>query len=80
MSQNLSSAAVVIGPLRVKPTLTLNAGEISKCKDKIFVQDIFCECRSIDQDLESQAVCFFCCVKSPNLRINQLTLCENKTK
>ena len=80
MSQNLSSVAVVIGPLRVKPTLTLNAGEISKCEDKIFVQDIFVSAEVLIKILNHKLSVFFCCVKSPNLRINQLTLCENKTK
>ena len=65
------------GP-KLSPHLRYMRVRISKCEAKIFVQANFRECKSIDQNIESQSACFFCCVKSSDLPINQFILCENK--
>ena len=64
----------------IKLAFMLNASGISKCEAKMLEQEIFRECKSIDQNIESQICLIFCCVKSSNLRINQFILSENKTK
>ena len=43
---------MIQGP-KLSQQITLNASENLKREAKIFVQDIFCECKSVDQNIES---------------------------
>ena len=50
LSQNTGS--------EIKLAFTINASENFKMRGQIFVQENFCECKSIDPNIESQSACF----------------------